>query len=592
MRAGSIRALRAPACTVLLLIGIAADTGCFPPPNPKPDVLEDSGTPSETDAGPEEALDETDAIPESDVNPGDTVTMDEGPDSIPDSDSLACERNDECVALAAPPCTVGVCDNHRCAKQFASVACDDRDPCTAEDRCAEGACLGRHFTAAEAAGWSVVWHAEGEGASIWPTDVKVVDGGFVAVVGRFVGTVDFGNDTLLESRPAGSVFHALLRASGALVHAHLVEFAGPTDRLADAQTVTPHGLERDAGDFGTLVLGAITRESGADATSLVRLGANGSAVWAPADWMPGTISRVVPVSESETLVFGSFAGEVAFRMNTGALRNFTAHGPNDLFVARIDEDREAITVEVMGTDGRDTGAFVAPGPDGVTWCMVTSTLVAGAMPEIKRSCVLVLPDGSVSIAAGWQPADAGVPYTGTTLGNGRLVAGWVETTSAEWLLSVRGFEPGASTSQWSYPFSVLPNALSAAAFGGPTPIALGRDATVVVWPMPDFVSAAGWSDSQVGGEGNTRFGVFSSSGILASTWQLPGFVATEASPTGGMSVAGKVAADVTLDEGLVVSAMSSGVNFDSGGGPVTTLPRDGVVVKYSPAHVWGCPVAP
>ena len=127
--------------TVLALIGVSVGVGCSPPPHPTPDALADSGlemdTPVDTDVGVDSV--DSDSLAESDANTGDTAAADEGPESGADSESLACQRNDECVGLALLPCTVGVCDNHRCAKQFVSVVCDDRDPCTTDEECVQGA---------------------------------------------------------------------------------------------------------------------------------------------------------------------------------------------------------------------------------------------------------------------------------------------------------------------------------------------------------------------------------------------------------------------------------------------------------------------
>lgn len=52
----------------------------------------------------------------------------------------------DCSALAAPPCTLGVCDASQggCVSVLAEegLACDDGDPCTESDACVSGACQG------------------------------------------------------------------------------------------------------------------------------------------------------------------------------------------------------------------------------------------------------------------------------------------------------------------------------------------------------------------------------------------------------------------------------------------------------------------
>lgn len=596
MGAGRSRMRRASACTVYLLISISAGMGCFPPPNPKPDSLADSGGPSETVVDTNEGAD-ADLPAESDANPGDTVAVDEGPDAIPDSETLACERNDECVGLAAPPCTVGVCDNHRCTKQFASVACDDRDPCTTADRCEQGACQGRAFTGDEARNWSMILAATGDSASVWPTDVVAFSDGRFGVVGRFRGLLDLGGTAKLD-RPDGALFYARIGELGTrLVDLDLSD-AGAVPE--GAGTLVPHRLDADGLD--AVILGSVSQSQGPNLSALTRLSASGAALWAPGPWFPGTAFRAIPMDANETMVFGTFTGEVTFRLKTGSTRTLTARGASDFYVARLNDDREVLWINIVSSDGADrVGSFIVQEGDGFYW----RVKLAGAEGRLNDAPLTPGVDGFIGIRVareGFATADErpvsaslGAPVAGLVLGDGSVVASaaWGDPAGASFGYHLQRFALGVPAPAWN--LDLLANdALGGLIFGGPTVLPMANDASLMVWVVLDGMVVEGWPETHAGLFTSTLFGVVSPSGVVASAWALPGFSANpldyKATPVEVM--AGNAAVALTPDGGVVLAAPSLGGTLGAEFGGQTVGLGSGVILKYSPAHVWGCPVAP
>ncbi len=80
-----------------------------------------------------------------DMPPSDVSLPEVAPDQSPDVPPLGCQSAADCDLAGPPPaCNVWICIDRTCQPQPGEdgVTCDDGDPCTLDDRCVGGSCLG------------------------------------------------------------------------------------------------------------------------------------------------------------------------------------------------------------------------------------------------------------------------------------------------------------------------------------------------------------------------------------------------------------------------------------------------------------------
>lgn len=201
----------------LVLVLALSSARCFPdPPQQRSDTA-----PGDTSAADSATGDDTrglDTITATDS----TTAIDTSEDANVEVDVVtACTTDEVCQALAEPPCVVGRCQDGTCRAVSVSVACDDGDPCTTDDRCGAGACKGRPFNEAEARNWFLAFGGDREDAAIATAAHRSGD---ALVVGGFHGVAAVGGTTIVADGEASDAF--LLRVSPTGVVKRFKRFGG------------------------------------------------------------------------------------------------------------------------------------------------------------------------------------------------------------------------------------------------------------------------------------------------------------------------------------------------------------------------------
>ena len=199
--------------------------------------------------------------------------------------------------------------------------------------------------------------------------VAVDPAGNVAVSGYFAGTVDFdpgaGTRRLTAAGPSDA-FVARFRPDGSLVWAQQVTGGGDAGGTAVAfgpgGDVYSFGMFRGAATVG----GRALRGRGDLDVYLARFSAAGGTVTAAlAFGGPGLdyANGVAVDAGGAAHLIGSFTGTADFDPGTG-VRNLTAAGASDVFLATIDAGGRLTSARAIGGPGVDQAGDLALGPGG------------------------------------------------------------------------------------------------------------------------------------------------------------------------------------------------------------------------------------
>lgn len=347
-----------------------------------------------------------------------------------------------------------------------------------------------------------VWSKALTGASIVPLAVAIDANGTIVVTGTTTSAVDFGGGTL-PAFGGTDVFVLAFDPDGN--HVWSKAFGGltadtPTSIAIGAGAVVIAGSHNGGIDFGGGPLSATTTDAFAAKLSL----ADGSHIWAKSWGDTGTdrVNGVALDSAGNVLLTGVFASKIDF-----GTKMLVSAGSNDIFVAKLGTDGSDQWSKAFGDVSNQSGTGIATDPDG-------NVLVTGM--------------GGGSFTVG----------TATTLGSG---------ASVQFGFAMKLGPAGATT--WSLNLGTASSPVVAA--DALSNVVLGLSfSNTVTFGGPTLTSTGG-SDYAIGKLRSDGSHVWSRSfGQLAD--QSLSMIA--AGPTGEIAIAGSNAGTVDFGGGPLVSA--------------------------------------
>lgn len=546
---------------LVLCAGVA---GCFPPPHLK-------------DAAGATAGGDTSEATDTGVSGGDVPAQ--------------CSGDEQCGGLAVAPCVVGRCEAGKCVGAQIAVTCDDGDPCTTADRCAAGVCKGRAFTAEEAKNWSLVLSATGENSFVYLSDLVVHPSGEMSTVGILRGTVDFGTIGIRDE-PGQAAYYLRLDAGGTVKQA---------TRLFDATRVDalPHTVLA-FGEDALVVSAQYDGNSAGPNASTLQVATKSGGVEAPTPSIPGTIFRAVAVDD-KLLVMGEFSSDVSFSPTGSDTVHFHPSGTNDLYIAQLSRSGVVAWVKGWASTGADLGGALTTTGTDLLFTATTELSEGGAVAANFDGIPLTKDEMAATFripSNGGRSSHSTVPNMprALLLGGFATASGDVIGTTLEappgtdWTqpasnlsFTLQRFFPGGAQPRWSVGFS-------GAFVGTPIPMELANHDVLLLWNVGSPGTISGWPTA-VPSAPAILFGVWSSDGHLRSSWTLPGFRSHGVPPKELMNFfIAREAASPAPDGSLVVSGISNGASLGPDFGDASTTAQGSVILRYSPAHIFGCAV--
>ncbi len=332
-----------------LMAGALVVGACFPEPQPRDQL--------DTTAEPGDSQQATDEGSVDDTAPVDSVSSVDGPvDSLEPADGLVpldtsatadtgsdkevaevgCTEHSACAHLDALPCLVGRCGgNGHCVTEPAVAACDDGDPCTRDDSCDAGSCVGRLWTADEARGWAAVIGGPGDDVA---SDIIIHPSGEVTVVGGFEQWLAFG-DQNLTARGDGTladVYVARFTADGSPKWIAQAGGAGldfATAAAGEGEDLWVVGWSLGAATFGNGEMRVDIDSGPAGGSFLARFDAAGG--MSTVRRLPSFARTLLSVGGGDVVVTGEFKSPIQFETGAEPLTASPIDSAGDVYAARL-----------------------------------------------------------------------------------------------------------------------------------------------------------------------------------------------------------------------------------------------------------------
>lgn len=268
-----------------------------------------------------------------------------------------CVNAGDCSGSVAA-CEAWECVEGACTSVAAAGPCDDGDPCTTNDACDAGVCVGRAWTATESGGWIASFDGPGTDMA---NALVVHPSGDVSVVGSFEGVASLAGTTRTARGDDGhpDAFIARLDAAGAtkwVAQAGGDELDAALYAAADGEDLLVAGWFTGAARFGQGAAEVtVTADDELGQSFIARYGAGGAL--SSVRRTPGFVRAlaVAPDGSHDILVLGVFSGTVEFSATGGPVA-LTSVGGRDYFVARISAAGPARWVARVGSSGDDGSA--------------------------------------------------------------------------------------------------------------------------------------------------------------------------------------------------------------------------------------------